>query len=101
MTSRLFFPGDKISSFCQKNGIKSLALFGSALRDDFGPDSDVDLLVEFLPGCTPGLLGISRMERELSEILQGKRVDLRTPEDLSQYFRAKVQKEAEVQYVHG
>ncbi|MBI4481489.1 MAG: nucleotidyltransferase domain-containing protein, partial [Acidobacteria bacterium] len=78
-----------------------LALFGSALREAFGPDSDVDVLVEFEPEHVPGLLGIARLERELSAIFGGRKVDLRTPEDLSRYFRAEVIEEAELQYAEG
>jgi hypothetical protein len=73
-------------------------VFGSALGEDFGPESDLDLLVEFLPGHVPGLLGMARMERELGELV-GRKVDLRTPEDLSYLFRDRVVAEAEVQYV--
>ena len=76
------------------------SLFGSALRGDFEDSSDIDVLVEFLPGRTPGLFGVARMERELSEIMGGRKIDLRTPEDLSIYFRRRVLEEAEVQYVH-
>ena len=78
-----------------------LSLFGSVLREDFRPDSDVDVLVEFEDGHAPGLLGIARMERELSEILGGRKIDLRTPEDLSRYFRQDVLAAAEVQYAQG
>jgi len=78
-----------------------LALFGSALREDFSEESDVDMLVEFEPGHTPGLLGMARLERELSHILGGRKVDLRTPEDLSRYFRDEVLRKAEVQYAQG
>jgi uncharacterized protein len=75
-----------------------LAIFGSALRSDFRPDSNSDLLVEFEPD---GFFGIARMERELSMVLGGRKVDIRTPEDLSRYFRQQVMKEAELQYVQG
>jgi hypothetical protein len=78
-----------------------LAFFGSVLRPDFRPDSDVDVLVEFEPAGLPGLFGMARMERELSEILGGRKVDLRTAEDLSPYFRQSVLKEAEVRYAGG
>ena len=71
------------------------------LREEFRPDSDVDILVEFEPEHVPGLLGIARLERELSKIFGGRKVDLRTPEDLSRYFRAEVMAEAEVQYAEG
>jgi uncharacterized protein len=91
-------PGELVDDFCRRNHISKLSVFGSYLRDDFGPESDIDFLVEFVPECIPTLLGIVRMERELSEILGGCRVDLRTPEDLSRYFRAQVMSEAEVRY---
>ena len=78
-----------------------LAVFGSALGDDFGPDSDVDLLVEFEPDRTPTLFDIAGMELELSALFGGRKVDLRTPEDLSRYFRHQVIEEAEVQYAAG
>ncbi len=94
-------PKEQIAEFCQQHHISKLALFGSALRKDFGPESDIDLLVEFEQGHTPGLFGIARMERELSVILGGRKVDLRTPEDLSRYFRDEVLHDAEVQYVQG
>ena len=81
---------DKIANFCRKTHIRRLAFFGSVLRDDFGPDSDVDVLVEFEPGHTPGLIGLTRMERDLSELLGGRKVDMRTPEDLSLYSREEV-----------
>lgn len=96
---RVFIPKDKIAEFCCRNHIRKLSLFGSVLRDDFSPDSDVDILVEFEPNHVPGFFGLARMERELSELLGGWKVDLRTPEELSQYFRDQVLSEAEVQYV--
>ena len=89
---------EKIAAFGRKHHIMRLALFGSVLRPSFRPDSDVDVLVEFEPGSVPGLFGIARMERELSPLLGGRKVDLRTPEDLSRYFRQTVLAEAEVQY---
>ncbi len=87
---------DKLADFCCKHHIRKLAFFGSVLRDDFGPDSDVDVLVEFEPGHTPGLAFFA-MEAELSEIL-GRKVDLNTQKFLSRYFRDQVVAEAEVQY---
>ena len=87
-----------LATFCQEHGIKRLAIFGSALREDFGPESDIDVLIEFEPGRIPGLLGIAGMELELSELFTGRKVDLRTPEDLSPYFRQDVLATAEVQY---
>ena len=71
------------------------------LRDDFQPDSDIDVLVEFETTHIPGLLGVARMERELSTLLGGRRIDLRTPEDLSRYFRQQALASAEVQYAEG
>lgn len=91
------FDEEQIGTFCGKNGIQSLAVFGSALRGDFRPDSDVDVLVVFEPGREPGFLGLARMERELSELL-GRRADMRTPEDLSQLFRDEVVSGAETLY---
>ncbi|MFN0165409.1 MAG: nucleotidyltransferase family protein [Bryobacteraceae bacterium] len=90
-------PERTLDQFCQKNGIRKLSLFGSILREDFRPDSDIDVLVEFDHDRTPGLLGLARMERELSELL-GRKVDLRTAGFLSRYFRDKVVGEALVQY---
>ena len=87
-----------LAAFCQEHGIKRLAIFGSALREDFGPESDIDVLVEFEPDRTPGLLGVAGMELELSELFTGRTVDLRTPEDLSPYFRQDVLATAKVQY---
>ncbi|MGB5773712.1 MAG: nucleotidyltransferase family protein [Sedimenticolaceae bacterium] len=87
-----------LEHFCHEHGIRRLSLFGSALRGMAGPDSDVDLLVEFEPGRVPGLLALAEMEAELSEALGGRRVDLRTPNDLSELFRDAVMETAEVQY---
>ena len=98
MNPHLSVPRDQLTAFCQEHGIKRLAIFGSALREDFGPDSDVDVLVEFEPNRIPGLLGLAGMEIELSGLFLGRRVDLRTPEDLSLYFRQNVLDTAEVQY---
>ena len=86
----------KIADFCRKHHIRRLAFFGSVLRDDFRPDSDVDVLVEFEPGRAPGLAFFA-MEQELSEIL-GRRVDLNTPQFVSPYIRERVLAEAEAQY---
>lgn len=81
--------GEVLAEFCRKNHIARLSLFGSVLRDGFRPDSDVDVLVEFEEGHTPGMIGIARMEAELSTLF-GRKVDLRTPQDLSRYFRDEV-----------
>jgi predicted nucleotidyltransferase len=87
----------KIEEFCKKHHIRKLSFFGSFLREDFSPDSDLDILVEFEPGQIVGFLKLAGMERELSEILDHK-VDLRTPVELSRYFRQEVLDSAEVQY---
>ncbi len=97
MTARIPVPRQAVVYFCQCNRIRKLSLFGSVLRDDFRPDSDIDILVEFEPDAVVGLFDIARMERELSDIM-GRRVDLRTPKDLSRHFRQQVLEEAEVQY---
>ena len=89
-------PKEKIADFCRRHHIRKLAVFGSALREDFRPDSDLDVLVEFDSGHTPGLAFFG-MEQELSELL-GRKVDLNTPQFLSPYFRDKVLAEAEVHY---
>jgi predicted nucleotidyltransferase len=90
-------PKDKLVDFCKKNYIKKLSLFGSALHGTLDPDSDIDLLVEFEEGHTPGLFSIVRMEMELAEAL-GRKVDLRTPGDLSRYFRDEVVRNAKLEY---
>lgn len=95
--SRIAIDRERLAGFCRRNHIRRLALFGSVLRDDFGPDSDVDVLVEFEPGQVLGLRFFA-LERELSEIL-GRKVDLNTAGFLSPYFRGRVLAEAEVQYV--
>ena len=87
-----------ISDFCWRHHIRKLSLFGSILRDDFTPDSDVDMLMEFEPDHGPDLFSLVRMERGLSDAL-GRKVDLRTPEELSKYFRQKVLDAAEPLYV--
>jgi uncharacterized protein len=95
----LFLPEDKIADFCKRNYIRKLSFFGSVLRDDFGPKSDVDVLVEFQSGHVPGFFRLFDMEAELSSLLGGRKVDLRTPEDLSRYFRDEVIVHSLVQYV--
>ena len=94
MSAKIDIPKAAIEDFCRRNRIRRLALFGSVLRDDFGPDSDVDVLVEFEPGARVGLRFFA-MEQELSQILGGK-VDLNTPGFLSKHFRNEVITEAEV-----
>ena len=93
---RIEIPKERIAEFCRRHNIRKLSLFGSVLRDDFGPQSDVDVLVEFEPGHVPGF-AFFRIEEELSEIL-GRKVDLNTPNFLSRYFRNQVLQQAEVQY---
>lgn len=92
-------PRNLIEDFCKRHHIKKLALFGSYLRGNFGPESDIDFLVEFDREHIPTLLDMAGMEFELSDLLGGRKVDLRTPGDLSHYFGEKVVAEAEVQYV--
>ncbi|MFO8009431.1 MAG: nucleotidyltransferase domain-containing protein [Dehalococcoidia bacterium] len=87
----------KIEELCHKYGIRKLSFFGSILGNDFGPESDVDVLVEFEPGKVVGFLRMAEIEMELSDILDRK-VDLRTPEELSRYFREEVCASAKVQY---
>jgi len=95
--ARINVPQDEIARFCLRHHIRRLAFFGSVLRPDFRPDSDVDVLVEFDPGHVPGLAFFG-MEDELSRIL-GRKVDLHTPQFLSRHFRDRVLRESEVQYV--
>jgi len=87
----------RLAEFCRNHHIRKLAFFGSVLRDDFGPDSDVDVLVEFEAGHPVGLLTLAAMEIDLSELL-GRKVDMRTARDLSRYFRDQVVAGAEVMY---
>jgi predicted nucleotidyltransferase len=100
-TARVNVPEAAIRAFCVRNHISRFAFFGSVLRDDFGPESDVDVLVEFEPGHAPGLFGLVAMERDLSALLGGRRADIRTPGDLSRYFREEVAARAIVQYAAG
>ena len=86
-----------IEAFCKKHHIRTLSIFGSALRQDFRSDSDIDVLVEFHTSSTPGLIKLAGIEIELSNLI-GRKVDLRTPQDLSRYFRQEVIENAEVQY---
>ena len=90
-------PSEEIAEFCKKNHTRKLSLFGSALREDFRFDSDVDVLVEFEPGTRVGMIRLGGLEIELGEIL-GRKVDLNTPGFLSKYYRDKVLAEAAVQY---
>ena len=97
MAARIEIPQERLAEFCQKHHIQKLSLFGSVIRDDFTPVSDVDVLVEFAPGRTPGLAFFG-MQEELSDTL-GRQVDLNTAAWLSPYFRQQVLDEAELIYV--
>ena len=97
MSLKLSVDRERLAEFCRQNGARRLAVFGSALRDDFRPDSDVDVLIEFEPGRTPGLR-FFWMQDELSRLFD-RTVDLHTPASLSRYFRSQVLSEAEDQYV--
>ena len=87
-----------VAAFCQRHHIRRLALFGSVLRDDFTDRSDIDVLVEFEPHHVPGFFRLAEMESEFSGLCGGRKIDLRTPQDLSRYFRDAVLAEAQVQY---
>ena len=93
-------PKERIEEFCKRHHIRKLSLFGSALRDDFSPESDLDILVEFDPAHIPGFIRLAGMEIELTEIL-GRKVDMRTAQDLSRYFRDEVLNSSKVQYAEG
>ena len=99
--SHLRLPRERIVEFCHKHHIRKLSLFGSVLRDDFGPDSDVDVLVEFEPGHSPSMLRFVRMEQELTAIMGGRKVDLITAKSLSRRLRDQVLATAEIQYAEG
>lgn len=90
-----------LARICEQHHIRRLALFGSQIKGTAGPDSDIDLLVEFLPGARPTLLDVAQIEIDLSQVLGGRKVDVRTAQDLSPYFRDEVVRTAEVQYVAG
>ena len=88
---------EKLSEFCNKRNISKLSLFGSALRDELNENSDIDLLVEFKQNNVPGLMKLAEIELELTEMI-GRKVDLRTPAELSRYFRNEVLSKAKVEY---
>ena len=100
MGNNLSVPKNALEEFCRRNRIRKLAFFGSVLRPDFGPESDIDVLVEFELTPRIGFFELYDLEQELSRILGGRKVDLRTPEDLSRYFRDEVVAHAQVQYAH-
>ena len=93
-------PKEVLAEYCRKYHVKKLSYFGSVLRDDFNPQSDIDILVEFEPGHVPGLFGLAGMEAELTSLVKRK-VDIRTVEDLSRYFRQDVINSAEVGFFEG
>jgi uncharacterized protein len=99
MSPKIAIDQQRLADFCRRHYIRRLALFGSVLRDDFGPDSDVDVLVEFEPGYVPGF-ALVNVEDELSALV-GRKVDLHTPGSLSKYFRDRVVREAQDQYVRA
>lgn len=101
MPKKLQVDRESLADFCRHNHIATLSFFGSVLRDDFTSDSDIDVLVEFEEGHTPGFLRVAQMERELSRLLDNRKVDLRTFQDLSRYFRQEVLAAAEVQYAQA
>lgn len=98
MIKNIAIPKDKITDFCRRHHIRRLALFGSVLRDDFGPQSDIDVLVEFEPDAKVGLFRLYDLEQELSRILGGRKVEISTPRSLSKYFRDTVVSEAQALY---
>ena len=95
--AQIRIPKDQIEEYCKRNQVRRLSLFGSVLREDFGPDSDVDVLVEFEPGTRIGLIRLSGLEIELGNIV-GRKVDLNTPGFLGKYYRDQILTEADVQY---
>lgn len=99
--AKIEIPKDKIAEFCQKHHIRKLALFGSVLTEDFKPDSDVDVLVEFEPEHVPGFLGLYDIDQKLSSLLGGYRVDLITEKFLNRRIRDRVLATAEVQHAGG
>lgn len=98
MSTHLAYDHALLGELCRRHSIRRLSLFGSILKGAERPDSDVDLLVEFEPGSEPGLLALAGIEAELSALLGGRRVDLRTPQDLSRHFRDEIVRTAAVQY---
>ena len=98
MNPKVRIPRKEIQDFCRRNHIVRLSLFGSVLTPNFGPESDIDILVEFESGQSPGFLRLAALENELSALFGARKVDLRTPQELSRYFRDEVIASAEVQY---
>ena len=98
MTDRLQFDADALAALCRRYHIRRLSLFGSVLKGTHRPYSDVDLLVEFTPGKEPGFLGLGGIELALSQLCGRRKIDLRTPQDLSKHFRSEVLRTAQLQY---
>ncbi len=98
MLEALFPDLDALAAVCRRRRIRRLSLFGSTLKGTARTNSDVDLLAEFEPQAKPGLIGMAEIEIELSSLLNGRKVDLRTAEDLSRQFRDEVVRTAKVQY---
>ncbi len=98
MKQHMVIEREPLVAFCRCHHIRRLSLFGSTLKGTSDSESDVDLLVEFEPGYAPGFISLAAMERELSALAGGQKIDLRTPQDLSRYFRDEVLAAAEVQY---
>jgi uncharacterized protein len=101
MSQKIQMDKNRLTDFCRRHNITRLSFFGSVLHDGFGPESDIDVLVDFEDGHTPGFLRIAQIERELSKLLNNRKVDLRTSEDLSRYFRNEVLATAEVHYAQA
>ncbi|MHB9028024.1 MAG: nucleotidyltransferase family protein [Candidatus Latescibacterota bacterium] len=97
----VLFHGTVLAAFCREKGIARLSLFGSVLRGDFGPGSDIDMLIEFLPGERVGLLRLMRIERELADLLGVLKVDLRLPDAFDPILLERINSQAETLYVHG
>jgi len=98
MNVHMSFDRDALADLCRRHHIRRLALFGSVLKETARVDSDIDFLVEFVPGKEPGLIRLAGIEASLSALFGGRRVDLRTAQDLSEHFRAEVLRSAQVQY---
>lgn len=99
--SRVSIPQEELAALCKAKGIRKLAIFGSALREDFNSESDIDFLAEFEPGQVPSLIGLAGIQIELTDLLGGREADLRTAEELSEYFCDNVLREAETLYERG
>ena len=99
MGDRLPIPPEALADVCRRHRIRKLSLFGSRLKGTARPDSDIDLLVEFLPQAKPTYFDLAEIEIELAALLDGRKIDLRTAPELSRYFRDEVVRTAEPLYV--